>query len=79
MSALDSENEREIHKVLHTLMGGKTVIAIAHCLSTAREIDRILVLENGTIVEDGNYDELLLLGTRYATLWQHQAGGFILE
>ncbi|MEK7613734.1 MAG: ABC transporter ATP-binding protein [Patescibacteria group bacterium] len=77
-SSLDSESEVEIQKALHELMQGKTVIAIAHRLSTIREMDRILVLDGGTIVQDGSHDELVKdeHGV-YARLWNHQAGGFL--
>jgi ATP-binding cassette subfamily B protein len=78
-SALDSTSERAIQKALHILMEGKTVIAIAHRLSTLREMDRIAVLDNGEITEDGNHDELLAKKGQYAELWTHQAGGFIVE
>ena len=78
-SALDSESEHEIQKALHLLMAGKTVIAIAHRLSTLREMDRIIVLENGKIIEDGSHEALLASGGHYASLWSHQAGGFIVE
>jgi len=78
-SALDSTSERAIQKALHILMEGKTVIAIAHRLSTLREMDRIVVLDNGEITEDGNHDELLAKKGQYAELWAHQAGGFIIE
>lgn len=76
-SALDSESEVEIQKALHELMAGKTVIAIAHRLSTLREMDRIIVLENGEIKEDGTHDTLVEESGIYAKLWTHQAGGFI--
>jgi ATP-binding cassette subfamily B protein len=76
-SALDSESEVEIQKALHILMVGKTVIAIAHRLSTLREMDRIIVLDNGAIAEDGTHDTLLTYGGTYARLWAHQAGGFL--
>ena len=78
-SALDSESEHEIQKALHTLMAGKTVVAIAHRLSTLREMDRIIVMDNGRIIEDGSHEALLASGGHYASLWNHQAGGFILE
>lgn len=78
-SALDSESEVEIQKALHFLMAGKTVIAIAHRLSTLREMDRIIVLENGKIVEDGTHENLKNYGGTYQRLWDHQAGGFMLE
>lgn len=76
-SALDSESEVAIQDALRTLMHGKTVIAIAHRLSTLREMDRILVMDSGKIVEDGKHDELLRKGGTYAGLWAHQAGGFL--
>ena len=78
-SALDSESEVLIQQALHKLMEGKTVIAIAHRLSTLREMDRIIVLENGKIIEDGNHDNLKNNGGVYAKLWGHQSGGFLLD
>jgi len=78
-SALDSESEVLIQRALHELMAGKTVIAIAHRLSTLREMDRIIVLENGKIVEDGTHDALVKYQGVYARLWEHQAGGFLQE
>jgi ATP-binding cassette subfamily B protein len=78
-SALDSESEYEIQKALHTLMEGKTVIAIAHRLSTLNEMNRILVLDKGVITEDGSHAELIKKQGKYANLWGHQAGGFIQE
>ncbi len=78
-SALDSESEVAIQKALQELMEGKTVIAVAHRLSTLREMDRIIVLENGQIVEDGNHNELSNSGGTYQKLWEHQAGGFLQE
>ncbi len=78
-SALDSESEVAIQKALHELMVGKTVVAIAHRLSTLREMDRIIVLEKGKIVEDGTHYALTKAGGTYARLWEHQAGGFLTE
>lgn len=78
-SALDSESEVAIQKALHALMEGKTVIAIAHRLSTLREMDRIIVLQSGKIMEDGTHDSLTKAGGTYARLWEHQAGGFLQE
>jgi len=78
-SALDSESEVAIQKALEILMEGRTVIAIAHRLSTLREMDRIIVLENGEIVEDGTHDSLAQGGGVYERLWNHQAGGFLQE
>ncbi|MEO6743252.1 MAG: ABC transporter ATP-binding protein [Caldimonas sp.] len=76
-SALDSEVELAIQDQLATLMQGKTVIAIAHRLSTIARMDRLVVLEQGRIVEQGTHDELLRLGGHYALLWKHQSGGFL--
>ena len=76
-AALDSESEIAIQRALQALMRNKTVIAIAHRLSTLREMDRILVMDKGTIVEEGSHSELLKKKGLYAELWAHQAGGFI--
>ena len=76
-SALDSESEVLIQEALHELMIGKTVIAIAHRLSTLREMDRILVFENGAIAQDGHHNELVEQNGIYKRLWGHQAGGFL--
>ncbi len=78
-SALDSKSERDIQEALRRLMRGKTVIAIAHRLSTLREMDRLVVLEGGAIVEEGSHEELCALGGKYAALWRTQAGGFLRE
>ena len=76
-SALDSEVEAAIQSSLGTLMAGKTVIAIAHRLSTIAQMDRLVVLEHGRIIEQGSHRELLAHGGHYAALWRRQAGGFI--
>jgi ABC-type multidrug transport system fused ATPase/permease subunit len=78
-ASLDSESEVAIQKALHTLMEKKTVIAIAHRLSTLREMDRIIVLDRGEIVEEGTHDKLIASGGIYSELWNHQAGGFIVD
>ena len=76
-SALDSEVEAAIQDALYGVMQGKTVIAIAHRLSTLAAMDRIIVLEDGAIAEDGNHAELLARGGLYARFWARQSGGFI--
>ena len=78
-SALDSESEKLIQDALTRLMKGRTSIVIAHRLSTIAKLDRIIVLENGKIAEDGNHAQLLEQKGTYATLWNHQSGGFIEE
>ncbi|WP_170404836.1 ABC transporter ATP-binding protein [Ruegeria arenilitoris] len=76
-SALDSEVEASIQAALHRVMQGKTVLAIAHRLSTLSEMDRIIVLDQGRIVETGTHDALLEQGGLYARFWHRQSGGFI--
>jgi ATP-binding cassette subfamily B multidrug efflux pump len=78
-SALDSEVELAIQEQLLDLMEGKTVIAIAHRLSTIARMDRLIVLEQGKILESGTHDELLALGGHYEKLWRHQSGGFLAD
>ncbi len=76
-SALDSEVEAEIQKSLVGVMQNKTVIAIAHRLSTIAQMDRIIVMDGGKIVEQGTHDELIAKGGLYASFWDRQSGGFI--
>ncbi|MEW2918678.1 ABC transporter ATP-binding protein [Ruegeria sp. ANG10] len=76
-SALDSEVEASIQTALHRVMQGKTVLAIAHRLSTLSEMDRIIVLDQGQIVETGTHNALLEQGGLYARFWHRQSGGFI--
>jgi ABC-type multidrug transport system fused ATPase/permease subunit len=78
-SALDSESEVLVQKGLESLWEHKTVIAIAHRLSTLRHMDRIIVMDKGRIVEEGTHQELLKRKGAYAKLWAHQSGGFIEE
>ncbi|BDR20569.1 MULTISPECIES: ABC transporter ATP-binding protein [Vibrio] len=78
-SALDSEVEVAIQESLNELMQGKTVIAIAHRLSTIAQMDRLIVLDQGSIVEQGSHQELIANNGIYAQLWAHQTGGFIAE
>ena len=78
-SALDSESEKLIQAALWKLMQGRTAVVIAHRLSTIQRMDRIVVLDNGRIIEQGSHAELLARKGTYATLWAHQSGGFIEE
>jgi ATP-binding cassette, subfamily B, multidrug efflux pump len=76
-SALDSEVEAAIQESLFDLMKGKTVIAIAHRLSTIAQLDRLIVMDHGRIIETGNHEQLVAAGGLYAELWARQSGGFI--
>ena len=76
-SALDSEVEAAIQASLYKLMEGKTVVAIAHRLSTIAAMDRLIVLDEGRVVEEGDHQSLLRLDGLYARLWAHQSGGFL--
>jgi ATP-binding cassette subfamily B multidrug efflux pump len=78
-SALDSEAEAAIQEQLYNLMAGKTVIAIAHRLSTIAAMDRLVIMDQGRIVEEGNHASLLKRGGVYADLWARQSGGFLTE
>ncbi len=78
-SALDSEVEAAIQQSLYRLMEGKTVVAIAHRLSTIAAMDRLIVLDEGRIVEEGDHKSLLAKAGLYARLWAHQSGGFLGE
>jgi ATP-binding cassette subfamily B protein len=76
-SALDSEVEASIQEALGRVMQGKTVLAIAHRLSTISAMDRIIVMDDGRIVEEGTHEDLLASGGLYARYWNRQSGGFI--
>lgn len=78
-SALDSEVEAAIQEQLKTLMAGKTVVAIAHRLSTIAQMDRLIVLDQGQIIEQGKHTDLIASDGVYARLWAHQSGGFLGE
>jgi ATP-binding cassette subfamily B multidrug efflux pump len=75
-SALDSHSEQIIQSAMREAMAGKTVIAIAHRLSTVMDMDRLIVLDRGAIVADGSHAELLRRGGLYAELWRKQSGDF---
>jgi ATP-binding cassette, subfamily B, bacterial len=76
-SSLDSITEKAIQDTLDSAMNGKTVIVVAHRLSTIAHLDRILVFDQGRIIEDGTHSKLLAKGGAYHRLWQMQAGGFL--
>ena len=78
-SALDSESERLIQDALDELMVGRTSLVVAHRLSTIAKLDRIIVLDNGKIAEDGSHEELIAKNGIYARLWKRQSGGFLTE
>ena len=78
-SQLDSVTENDIQDSLEHLMQNKTTIVIAHRLSTLLHMDRIIVFDNGKIMEDGTHKELLKKGGLYKTLWEAQVGGFLPE
>ena len=76
-SSLDSESESLIQEALGALMADRTVIVIAHRLSTVQAMDRLDLLADGEIREDGGHAQLLAAGNTYASLWQQQSGGFL--
>lgn len=76
-AALDSEVEDSIQQSLYQLMEGKTVIAIAHRLSTIAAMDRLIIFDQGRIVEQGSHTKLITNNRLYAQLWSHQSGGFL--
>jgi ATP-binding cassette subfamily B multidrug efflux pump len=78
-SALDSEVEAAIQATLYGMMQGKTVVAIAHRLSTIAQMDRIIVLDDGMVIEDGSHEALLAKGGIYSRLWSRQSGGFLAD
>jgi len=78
-SALDSEVEAAIQESLDNLMQNKTVIAIAHRLSTIASMDRLVVMDQGRIIEQGTHQELLAKQGVYASLWERQTGGFLTD
>jgi ABC-type multidrug transport system fused ATPase/permease subunit len=78
-SALDSENEALVQKSLENLWRNRTVISIAHRLSTLKKMDRILVFDNGEIIEDGSIEKLLKNKGAFYELWNHQVNGMIID
>ncbi|MFT5397170.1 MAG: ATP-binding cassette subfamily B protein, partial [Gammaproteobacteria bacterium] len=78
-SALDSITEQQIQEAIFELIKDKTAIVIAHRLSTVLRMDRIIVMDKGQIIEQGNHQQLLALEGKYFAMWQHQSGGFLQE
>ena len=76
-SALDSESEAQVQQALARLMEGRTTIVVAHRLSTVASLDRIVVLKEGAIVEDGPHSQLVEAGGEYSRLWDRQTGAFV--
>ena len=76
-SALDSESEHLVQDAFATLMRGRTCIVVAHRLSTVASLDRIVVLADGKVIEDGPHDELIAAGGEYAHLWSRQTGAYL--
>lgn len=76
-SALDSEVKAAILDTLYEMMQGRSLIAIAHRLSTIAQMDRIVVMDEGRIIEDGTHEDLLAKGGLYAQIWSRQSGGFL--
>ncbi len=76
-SALDSESEAHIQQAIWTLMADRTAIVVAHRLSTVAGMDRLVVLDRGTVIEEGTHSALLARGGDYAELWRRQSGGFL--
>jgi ATP-binding cassette subfamily B protein len=76
-SALDSESERLVQEALERLMAGRTSIVVAHRLSTVASLDRIVVLADGKVAEDGPHAELIGQGGEYALLWSRQTGAYL--
>ena len=76
-SALDSESEKMVQDALAKLMRGRTSIVVAHRLSTVASLDRIVVLDDGGIAEDGSHAELIEAGEAYARLWNRQTGAYL--